>query len=83
MVVLINMVAILMMSAKLLNLGLLKLKRYFQKRGYDVIISVYDVSNKILSRDPNYTNSYVCRSYRGKLVGNLFSRLPPSPRYPE
>ena len=83
MIVLINMVAILMMSAKLLNLDLLKLKRYFQRRGYDVIISVHDVTNKILSHDPNYTNSYVCRSYKGKLVGSLFSRPPPSPRYPE
>ena len=60
------MVAILMISAKLLNLGLLKLKRYFQKRDYDVISSVHDFTNKILSCDPNYTNSYVCRSYKGK-----------------
>ena len=76
------MVAILMISAKLLNLGLLKLKRYFQKRGYDVIISVHDFTNKILSRDPNYTNSYVCRSYREKLVGSIFSRPAPSTPHP-
>ena len=47
------MVAILMMSAKLATLGLLKIKVFWNK-GYDVIISVHDVTNKILSRDSNY-----------------------------
>ena len=47
------MVAILMMSTKLAPLGLLKIK-VFWKKGYDVIISVYDVTNEILSRDSNY-----------------------------
>ena len=41
------MVTILMMSAKLATLGLLKIK-VFRKKGYDVIIFFYDVANKIL-----------------------------------
>ena len=47
------MVTILMMSAKLATLGLLKIKVFWNK-GYDVIIFVYDVINKNLSRDSNY-----------------------------
>ena len=47
------MVTILMMSAKMATLGLLKIKVFWNK-GYDVIISVHDVTNKILSRDSNY-----------------------------
>ena len=42
------MVTILMMSAKMVTPGLLKTKVLWDKR-YDVII--YDVINKILSRD--------------------------------
>ena len=41
------------MSAKLATLGLLKIKVFLNK-GYDVIISVFDVTNKILSSDSNY-----------------------------
>ena len=47
------MVTILMMSAKMATLGLLKIKVFWNK-GYDVITSVCDVTNKILSRDSNY-----------------------------
>ena len=47
------MVTILMMSAKIITPGLLKI-RVFRSNGCDVIIFVYDVTNKILSRDPNY-----------------------------
>ena len=47
------MVTILMMSAKMATPGLLKI-RVFWKKGYDVIISVHDVTNKFLSRDSNY-----------------------------
>ena len=50
------MVPILMMLAKLTNLGLLKIK-LFQKKGYDVIISVYDVTNTMnqtISGESNY-----------------------------
>ena len=47
------MVTILMMSAKMATPCLLKIKAFW-KKGYDIIISVHDVTNKILSRDPNY-----------------------------
>ena len=45
------MVTILMMSAKLATPDLLKIK-IFQNKGYDVMIPDYDVTNKILLRDP-------------------------------
>ena len=44
---------ILMMSAKIVTLGFLK-KKVFWNKGYDVITSVYDVTRKILSRDSDY-----------------------------
>ena len=44
--VLINMVTILMMSAKIITPGLLKI-RVFRNNGYDVIIFVHDVTNRI------------------------------------
>ena len=47
------MVTILMMSAKMATLGLLKTK-LFWNNSYDVIISDYDVTNKIVSCDSNY-----------------------------
>ena len=47
------MVTILIMSAKLATLGLLKIK-VFRNKSYDVIISIHDVTRKILSRDSNY-----------------------------
>ena len=50
---LINLVITLMMSAKMATPGLLKITVFWNK-GYDVIISVDDVTNKILSRDSNY-----------------------------
>ena len=54
-VFLINMVAILMMSAKLATLELLLLKiKIFWKKSYGVIIYIHGVSNKVLSRDSNY-----------------------------
>ena len=42
-----------MMSAKMAMPGLLKITVFWNK-GYEVIISVHDVINKILSRDSNY-----------------------------
>ena len=42
-----------MMSAKITTPGFLKI-RVFWSNGYDVIVSVYDVTNKILSLDSNY-----------------------------
>ena len=47
------MVAIVIMSAKLATLGLLKIKVTWNK-GYDVIIFIHDVPNKSLSRYSNY-----------------------------
>ena len=43
-----------MMPAKLAHLGLYKIKAFWNKV-YDVTISVYDVTNKVLLRDSNYT----------------------------
>ena len=48
-----NMVTILIMSAKMATPGLLKIKIFWNK-GYDVIVSVHEVFNKILSCDSNY-----------------------------
>ena len=63
MVVLKNKVAILMMSAKLATLGLLKIK-LFRNKGYDVTISVHDVINRILSYDQSLgTLAFFERSY--------------------
>ena len=47
------MVTILMISAKMAALGLLKINVFWNK-GYDVIIYAHAVINKILSRDSNY-----------------------------
>ena len=47
------MVAVLMMSEILATLGPLKIKVFLNK-GYDVIISTYDVIDKILSRNSYY-----------------------------
>ena len=47
------MVAILMMSAKMATSGLLKIKVFWNK-DYDVITSVNDVINKLLSHDSKY-----------------------------
>ena len=47
-----NKVAILIMTEKLATLGLLKIKVIWNK-GYDVINSDHDDTNKILSRDSN------------------------------
>ena len=46
---LINMVTILMMSAKIATPGLLKIE-VIRNKGYDVVISVYDVIKKNLLR---------------------------------
>ena len=49
------MVAIFMISAKLTTLGILKIKLFWNE-GYDAIISVPGVNNKILSHESNYIN---------------------------
>ena len=43
----------LMMPVKSATLGLLEIKVFWNK-GYNVMISVHDVNNKILSRELNY-----------------------------
>ena len=53
MVILLNIVEFLMMLAKLATLGLLKIKIIWNQV-YDVTISLYDVTNKIISCDSNY-----------------------------
>ena len=52
------------MSAKMAILGLLKL-RVFSNKGYDVIIPVYDVTNKILSPGSSYIVDIVMWSKSG------------------
>ena len=47
------MVVILMMLVKLVTLGPLEIN-IFLKKGYDVIISVNNVTNKILVSDSNH-----------------------------
>ena len=44
------MVTILMMWAKMVTLGLLRINVFLSK-GYAIIISVYDVTRKVLSYD--------------------------------
>ena len=44
---------ILIMSAKMATLDLLKTKVFWSK-GYDFLIFTHDVTNKILSRDSGY-----------------------------
>ena len=70
-VVLINMVAILMILAKLAPLGLLKTKIFWNK-GYDVILSVYDVTDKLLSLDSNYIVDAIMWSTFGKCCTSLY-----------
>ena len=47
------MATTLIISAKMAGPGLLRIK-FFWSKGYDVIISVHNITNKILSRDSNY-----------------------------
>ena len=54
-----------MMSAKLATLDLLKIKVFWNK-GYDVITSVCDIINKILSCDSNYIADVVMWPKFGK-----------------
>ena len=52
-IVLIKKGIILIMSGKMATPGLVKITAFWNK-GYDVIMSVHDVTNKNLSRDSNY-----------------------------
>ena len=51
-IVLMDMATILTMSAKMATVGLLRIM-VFGNKGYDVVISVHDFNNKILSSDSN------------------------------
>ena len=59
------MVTILMMSAKMATPDLLTIKIFWNK-GYDVLISVHDVTNKFLSRGSNYIVNVVMWQKFGK-----------------
>ena len=61
------MVAILMMSAKLAIIDLLKIKVLW-KKDYDVINSADDVTNKILSHDLDYTVGVVMETKIGNSI---------------
>ena len=65
------MVIILMISAKMAALGLLKLKLFWNK-GYDIIVSVYDVTKNFLSFDSNYFVDVVMRPKFGS--SSIFKR---------
>ena len=54
-----NMATILIISAKMATLGILKIKLFLNK-GYDVIITAHDITNKFLPRDSNY-NGHVTK----------------------
>ena len=46
------MATVLMMSAKMATVGLLKIK-LFRNKSYDIIIVVNDITNKMLPRESN------------------------------
>ena len=56
---LINMVAILMMSAKLATLSFLKINAFWNKT-YDVTIFVHDVTMRVLALNSNCTVDWLC-----------------------
>ena len=68
-VVLINMLAVLMMSAKFITLGLLKIEIPWNKF-QDAKISFHDITNQVLSRD--YSNYIVDVSCDQRLVTLAF-----------
>ena len=66
------MVAILIMSAKLATLGLLKIK-VFSKKNYDVIIYTYDISNQLADNLVDKVNK-VSRQL-SEVFGNIISKF--------
>ena len=64
------MVAILMMPAKMATPGLLKIKVFWSKDS-DVISSVHDVINKMLSSDSNYIVNAVIRPKFGNSSNSM------------
>ena len=65
------MVSILLVSAKMATLGLLKIKIFWNKY-YHVLIFAHDVTKKILSRDSNYIVDVVMWPKFGK--SSIFMR---------
>ena len=74
------MVAILMMSAKLLTLAFLE-RKLFLNRDYGVIISVHDVIIKILSRDSNYIVDVVMRKTFGNFCISMRICISSNPQF--
>ena len=66
------MVLILVISAKMDTLGFLQIK-LFWKKGYDIIISVNDVTNKILSCDSNYIVEVIMWSKFGNTMREVIT----------
>ena len=62
------MVTILMVSAKMASLSLLKINVFWNK-GYDVITSVHDVTSNIFSCD----SIYIVNAIMGSKIGNSTS----------
>ena len=65
------MVSVLMISAKLATLGLLKMK-VFWSIGYDTMSFVHDLTNKILSCDSNYIVDVVMWQGDQSLITSIF-----------
>ena len=72
--VLINLVTILMMSAKMASLGLLQIK-VFENKDYDIIVSTHDVINNILSRSSDYIVDVVMWPKFGNSMGEVIITL--------
>ena len=68
------MVTILMMSAKIATLDLVKIKVFWNK-GYDITISVFDNNNEILSPDSNYIVDVVMLSKLGNSIIPIITLL--------
>ena len=63
-----------MMSAKMATPGLLKVAVFWIK-GYNVIIPVNNVTNKILSRDSNYIVDAFIWPKVGNIIAFLWEKL--------
>ena len=68
------MVRILMMSAKIATLDLVKIKVFWNK-DYDITISVFDDNNEILSPDSNYIVDVVRWSKLGNSIIPIITLL--------
>ena len=62
------------MFVKLATLGLLKINEFWSK-GFDLLISLYDFSNEILSREANYVADIVMWPKFHKTLAFLWEKL--------